>query len=151
MAKQRDHRASTRKIIDNKFHSTEIDTRPVTFELEAGYAGNLSEEDKIHFNLLFDEIHALVEDSEYKIFNKVDENNKVKKLNKIQINTVYNFIGGELPDYAKIDIFSVLSEYFDIEYVKFFNSLSNLFKEQLIMELDGNSNVLERKNVRKLF
>ena len=51
----------------------------------------------------------------------------------------------------EIDLFSVLSDYFDVFPNKFYNSLSNKFKDELIKELDDKYNILEKRKIRKLF
>ena len=147
------NKKSILKIIDNTYHSTEIDTRPQKFAIDQTFMENKSEEEKIHFNLLFEKIHEIILASEkFSQFNKIQEKTgKIRKLNKIEVNEVYSFVINRLPDYERMDIFSVLSEYFDIDYVRCFNTLSNLFKEQLISELDKQSSVLEKRRIRKLF
>jgi hypothetical protein len=54
-------------------------------------------------------------------------------------------------DYSRVDIFGVLSDYFDVFPNKFYNSLSNKFKDELITELDDKYDILKKKKINKLF
>ena len=102
--------------------------------------------------LLYEEIDSLIKNSEYAQLNVLDEYNKVKKLNKLQINRVYTFIIVNInTTHRKMDVFSILSDYFDIYPYKFYSSLSNKYKNELIMELDKSTNILEKRKIRKLF
>ena len=73
-----------------------------------------------------------------KIFNnnyKPDSEGSFKKLNKLQINEVYSFTAMQLPNFSRIKMFSILQEYFDVNSNKFYDSLSNTFKKELVEEL----------------
>jgi hypothetical protein len=75
-----------------------------------------------------------------------------KKLKKIDINEVYEFIVGELvKKYSLIELFSETCEYFNVHPTKFYSSLGNKFKEDLIQELDIRTNILKRKKINRLF
>jgi hypothetical protein len=77
---------------------------------------------------------------------------KMQKLNKVQINQVYSYVVNNLDaSIRKIEIFSVMSDYFDIYPNKFYSSLSNKYKNDLILELDASLNILKKKKIRKLF
>ena len=97
-------------------------------------------------------VDVLIKKSEFKNLSKVTSAGVIKKLNKVQINQVFFFIiskiGGE---YSRIDLFGALSDYFDVFPNKFYSSLSNKFKDDLIMELDDKYAILKKKNIRKLF
>ena len=56
-----------------------------------------------------------------------------------------------LKKYSRIDMFSELCNYFNIPSNKFYNSLSNVYKEDLIIELDKKTGILSKKNIKKLF
>ena len=97
-------------------------------------------------------IHELIEGSRFSKFNKVDDLGRCTKLKKADINEVYGFIVDEMVDkYSRIDLFSELCVYFDIKADKFYSSLSNVYKEDLIQELDIRTGILDRKNIKKLF
>lgn len=141
------------KIFDNKFEEQEFDGSNISFNIDPAYGQSGDPEMEIHFDMIFDEIHNIVINSELKVFNEIDEKTGVaKKLNKVHINQVYGYVINNMEtQYRKIDLFSVLSEYFDILPTKFYNSLSNSFKDELMMELDKSTNILSRKKITKLF
>ena len=112
----------------------------------------LDEEEKIHYEMIARTIHELITVSRFKIFNEVDELGKCNKLRKTDINEVYGYIIGYMQSkWIRIDIFSEMCIYFDIRPVKFYSSLSNVYKEDLIQELDRKTGILEKKNIKKLF
>jgi hypothetical protein len=141
------------KIFDNNFDSPEFEVLSnFTFDLDPVYKDNRSEEEKIHVEMLSRDIHDLVEVSRFNVFNKVDEQGKTSKLKKVDINEVYGYIIDEISkSYTLIDIFSEMCVYFDINPSKFYNSLSNAYKEELVSELDKKTNILDKKNIKKLF
>lgn len=141
------------KIFDNTFEETEfeLDTS-ISFEISPMVADNRSEEEKIENALIANEIHSLIESSRFKKFNEIDEFQQTIKLKKLDINEVYEFISDELRDsHSMVDVFSELCDYFNLNPTKFYQSLGNKFKEELIEELDERTNVLKKKNINRLF
>jgi len=143
----------TDKIFDNNFESPDFEMIPnFSFEVDPNYKDNTPEEDKIQYALIAKEIHELITSSRFKEFNVIDEHGRNVKLKKLDINNVYGYIVGEMIDTnTRIDLFSELCVYFDINPTKFYSSLSNNYKEDLIQELDSKTGVLGRKNISKLF
>jgi dGTP triphosphohydrolase len=140
------------KIFDNKFLESDYDGQRVNFAVDQSFHSYEEVEDKFHYKQLFDRIHNLVQESEFKAFNVMNDEKKMQKLNKMQINQVYSYIVNNVdPSVRKIDIFSVISDYFDIYPNKFYSSLSNKYKNELILELDAALNILKKKKIRKLF
>jgi len=141
------------KIFDNTFEESEFELNSnVSFNLSPRVADNRDEEDKIMQLSLQTAIHDLIEASRFKEFNKLDEFADSRKLKKADINEVYDYIEGELSrEYSIIDIFSELSDYFNINPNKFYSSLANGFKEELIKALDFKTGILKSKNINKLF
>ena len=141
------------KIFNNNFDSPDFELNgPASFELDSSFKDTLDEEDKIHFEMIARTIHSLIQKSRFRVFNEVDDLGKCNKLKKSDINEVYGFIIDEMvAKYSRIDLFSELCVYFDIKADKFYSSLSNVYKEDLIQELDIRTGVLERKNIKKLF
>jgi hypothetical protein len=141
------------KIFDNNFDSHEFEILPnFSFEVDPGWSDSRSEEDKIHYDAISNEIHQLVIYSKFKIFNEIDEHGRSLKLKKIDINDIYGYLIEDLKKkYTRIDLFSEISRYFNIEPGKFYASLSNAYKEELIEELDNRTGILSRKNIKKLF
>lgn len=141
------------KIFDNSFDSPEFEyLSNFTFDLDPSHKDLRSEEEKIQVEMISRDIHELIEVSRFKVFNDVDEQGKTAKLKKVDINEVYGYIIDEIAkNYTLIDIFSEMCVYFDINPSKFYNSLSNAYKEELVAELDKKTNILDKKNIKKLF
>ena len=141
------------KIFDNNFDSPDFEIIPnFSFNLDPSWTDSKSEEEKIHYQLISTTIHELVMDSRFKKFNEIDEHGRNAKLKKVEINDVYGYVVGEMvKNYSRIDIFSEMCTYFEINPTKFYNSLSNVYKEDLIEELDRKTGILDRKNINKLF
>ena len=141
------------KIFDNNFDSPDFEINSnMSFELDSSFKDTLDEDIKIHYDMIANKIHKLIELSRFKQFNDVDDLGRCKKLKKSDINDVYGYIVDEMKaKFRRIDIFSEMCVYFDIKPDKFYSSLSNVYKEDLIQELDLRTGVLERKNINKLF
>lgn len=141
------------KIFDNNFDSPDFEINSnMSFELDSSFKDTLDEDIKIHYDMIANKIHKLIELSRFKQFNDVDDLGRCKKLKKSDINDVYGYIVDEMKaKFSRIDIFSEMCVYFDIKPDKFYSSLSNVYKEDLIQELDLRTGVLERKNINKLF
>lgn len=140
------------KIFNNTFGEQDLSQEKINFSLSPSYGDNMDPDDKIHYDLLFTKVDQLMKDSEYEQLNKVTEEGVIKKLNKVQINKVFSYVIEHLGDsYTRVDLFSVISDYFDVFPNKFYNSLSNKYKDELINELDRKYNILEKRKIRKLF
>jgi hypothetical protein len=140
------------KIFDNTYGDIEHETYArVSFTVDSGFHSYDNPEEKLHDRLLFQQVHDLVEKSKFSVFNLIDENLKHRKLNKLEMNEVFGYVASNLLNIRRIDIFSHLTDYFDIAPAKFYSSLSNKYKNELITELDKATNILEKKKIRKLF
>jgi hypothetical protein len=140
------------KIFNNSFDTPEFELGNISFDLDPSLREELDEEEKIHYEMIARKIHELITVSRFKIFNEVDELGKCNKLRKTDINEVYGYIVDEMQaKFSRIDIFSEMCVYFDIRPVKFYSSLSNVYKEDLIQELDRKTGILEKKNIKRLF
>ena len=141
------------KIFDNKFEEQEHEFDPtMSFEVAPAFTDNRDEEDKIEEDIIMNKVHELVSNSKFKKFNALDEFNQTTKLKKIDINDVYDFMNDSLcRKHSMITVFSVLCDYFNINPTKFYSSLGNKFKEDLITELDKSTGVLGKRNINRLF
>ena len=141
------------KIFDNKFEEQEHEFDPnMSFEVAPAFTDNRDEEDKIEEDIIMDRVHELVSNSKFKKFNVLDEFNQTTKLKKIDINDIYDFMNESLcRKHSMITVFSVLCDYFNINPTKFYSSLGNKFKEDLITELDKSTGVLGKRNINRLF
>jgi len=141
------------KIFDNTFEEIEFEfDSSLKFGVAPSFSDHRSEEDKIEANLISNRIHDLILKSRFKQFNDIDEFQQSSKLKKIDINEIYEYISDEMRSkHSLIDIFSELTDYFNINPTRFYQSLGNKFKEELIEELDERTNILKRKNINRLF
>lgn len=141
------------KIFDNTFEETEFELDAgMSFELSPRVVDNRTEEEKIETSLIASKVHELVTNSRFKKFNEIDEFQQTVKLRKTDINEVYDYISEETRNnHSLVDVFSELCDYFNVNPTKFYQSLSNKFKEELIEELDKRTGVLKRKNINRLF
>lgn len=144
--------AANDKIFNNSFDAPDFELTEITFDLDPNFKDNRDEEIKIHFDMIATKIHNLIEGSRFKSFNNVDDLGRCNKLKKSDINDVYGYISDEMAaKFSRIDLFSELCVYFDINPTKFYSSLSNVYKEDLIQELDKKTGILGKKNINKLF
>ena len=141
------------KIFDNTFEDGEFEMdATLKFEVAPSYLDNRDEEDKIESAIIRDTIHELILASRFKQFNVIDEFQQTVKLKKLEINEVYEYISDEMKSsHSIIEIYSELCDYFNINPTKFYASLGNKFKEELIDALDKKTNILKKKNINKLF
>ena len=71
------------KIFDNNFESPDFEMLPnFSFEVEPSWKDNRPEEDKIHYALIANEIHELITNSRFKVFNEIDDHGRNTKLEK---------------------------------------------------------------------
>jgi hypothetical protein len=140
------------KIFNNSFDTPEFELGTISFELDPSVRNDQDEEDRIHYDMIARLIHELILKSRFKVFNDIDAQGKCNKLKKNDVNDVYGYIIDEIgSNWSKIDLFSEMCIYFDIKPAKFYSSLSNVYKEDLIQELDAKTGILEKKNIKKLF
>jgi hypothetical protein len=141
------------KIFDNKYEEHEVDNSQMNFTIVSDYGANLDPEGDVHASLLFDEINEIITTSKFDKYNTLKDNGSAVKLNKIQINEVYTYVISKVSrGYRRIEIWATLAEYFDIYTNKFYTSLSNKYKNELIEELDKVYQILgSSKGIKKMF
>ena len=139
------------KIFDNKFDEIEQSSTPINFEIHSSYSSERDIDENLHNEMLFTIIEDLLINSKFKEYTVFDANKEDGKISKPVINEVYSFVTSKISGYSNIEVFSMLSDYLDIAPTKFYNSLNNKAKDDLILELDKKTNVLERKGIKKLF
>ena len=140
------------KIFNNTYGEQDLSGQKISFTVSSSWLDNMDPDDKMHYDALFEVVDNLIKGSEFEHLNEATPDGVIKKLNKVQINKVFFYIIENVgTSYTRIDLFSVLSDYFDVFPNKFYNSLSNKFKDELISELDSKYNILEKKKIRKLF
>ena len=124
------------KIFDNNHGNYEYTGGKIDFNLDASVSTDNIHDDVVDLKIIYREIDVLVKNSKFNEYNIPDEKGSFKKLNKVDINEVYSFITSKL-EHPKIETFSTISDYFDINFNKFYESLSNKFKEELLTELES--------------
>lgn len=140
------------KIFNNTYGDFDSSTSETSFKIEAGYDDTADPDDQIHYNIMMRRLDELIKGSEFKGLNEVTVDGISQKLSKIQINQVFYFVVKNMgQEYSRTEIFGILSDYFDVFPNKFYSSLSNKYKDDLISELDKKYNILEKRNIRKLF
>ena len=140
------------KIFNNTYGEQDLSQNKINFTVAPSWLDGLDPDDKMHYDSLFERVDSLIKGSEFEHLNEATPEGVIKKLNKVQINKVFFYIIEKTgSSYTRIDLFSVLSDYFDVFPNKFYNSLSNKFKDELINELDAKYNILEKRKIRKLF
>jgi hypothetical protein len=122
------------KIFENTYEETEMDSRDISFTVDPSIKQK-SYDMTIDEELIFDKFDKIVKETKFEVFTLMDGDLKFKKLNKRDINEIYSFATTELKGEPNIEIFSVICSYFDISPEKFYESLSNSFKTELIMDL----------------
>lgn len=124
------------KIFDNNHGNYESSGEKVNFNLDSSLQTNESHDDIVDTEIIYEDIDKLIKESKFNAYNIPDEKGNFKKLNKVDINEVYSFVTENLK-HPKIETFSTISDYFDINFNKFYESLSNKFKEELLQELES--------------
>jgi len=125
------------KIFQNTYDETEVDTSDISFKVDPAHQPKSYEYTLDEKMILIKVEELLSNETRYDKFRKPDEEGNYKKMNKSDINDVYSYVITGLSTEPKIEIFSILSSIFDINADKFYESLSNSFKTQLITELKG--------------
>ena len=136
------------KIFDNDFEQTELDTSEKTFVIDSNFTEKTLDE-KIDENMFYVIIYDILDnDPNINRFNKMDDTGGFPKINKSDINEIYRYVTKIQPKIPKIEIFSIVTGIYDINPEKFYDSLSNTFKTELINELKDRGYL---KNIKSLF
>lgn len=135
------------KIFQNTYDETEIDTSDINFNIDPSIQAK-SYEYTLDEKLILVKVEELIEsEKRFEKFQVPDENGNFKKMNKSDINDVYSYVTSNLPKEPRIEIFSIISSIFDINSDKFYESLSNSFKTELITELKGRGYLKKRNTL----
>lgn len=142
------------KIFNNNYGNVEFETGDIKFELDPAVYNEVYQDlnDELDMKMMYEALDEVIEGSEYEKYNMPDENGEIPKLSKEQINKVFLYVVGKLKrKYTTVDLFVIVSEYFDILPTKFYGALSNQTKNELIDELDKRYNIFNKKKYKKLF
>ena len=123
------------KIFDNNFESTESEKTSTNFTLDISKRQKPIDE-MVDTQIVFDKVKDYIENGEeFKKFHTRDQDGALPKINKSNINEIYANVITKFDKFPKIEIFDSLTEFFDVSPEKFYESLSNTFKTELIIEL----------------
>jgi hypothetical protein len=136
------------KIFDNDFEQTELDTSEKKFSLDSNFAEKTLD-DKIDESMFNGIIVEFIQ-SNYRLstLNTRKEDGTFPKINKSEINEIYRSVTEAMSYIPKIEVFSIVTSIYDISPEKFYESLSNTFKTELITELKSRGYL---KNLKSLF
>ena len=125
------------KIFDNDFEQTELDTSEKKFSIDSNFAEKTLD-DKIDETMFNRSIESFIKNN-YRLstLNTLKDDGTFPKINKSEINEIYRSVTEGLPFIPKIEVFSIVTTIYDISPEKFYESLSNTFKTDLITELKG--------------
>jgi len=132
------------KIFNNNYESTAYQGPDTNFQLSSSYNKGKDFIDALEYDMSYEIIMDVLEKSPFDKYNKPDAEGNYKKLNKMQINEVYSYVAMRLPDFPRVQMFSIVQDHFDINSNKFYDSLSNTFKKELIEELRDSGNIREK-------
>lgn len=135
------------KIFDNDFGQTELDTREKSFQIDPNISGR-DLEDKMDELFFYEDVKKLLlENSNYSRFNEPLLDGSYIKINKSDINDMYSLVLDKIPGIKNIEAFSIITTVYDISPEKFYESLSNTFKTDLITELKKRGYLKNRKSL----
>jgi predicted house-cleaning noncanonical NTP pyrophosphatase (MazG superfamily) len=135
------------KIFQNKYDETELDSGDFNFAIDPSFQEK-SYENTIDEVLIRTKIEELIATTnQFERFQFPDDKGNFKKMSKSDINEIYSFVTSNLSKEPKIEIYSILCSIFDINSEKFYESLSNTFKTELINSLKGRGYLKNRKSL----
>lgn len=135
------------KIFDNDFENTELDTTE-KFSIDANFVEKTFDE-KIDESMFYADVTEFIKsNNRLNTLNSSLPTGGFPKINKSEINEIYRCITEKLTHVPKIEVFSIVTSIYDISPDKFYESLSNTFKTELITELKRRGYL---KNHKSLF
>ena len=135
------------KIFDNDFENTELDTSE-KFSIDSNFVEKTFDE-KIDESMFYTDVTEFIKSNHrLNTLNSALPTGGFPKINKSEINEIYRCITEKLIHVPKIEIFSIVTSIYDISPDKFYESLSNTFKTELITELKRRGYL---KNHKSLF
>ena len=135
------------KIFDNDFENTELDTTE-KFAIDSNFVEKTFDE-KIDESMFYADVTEFIKSNHrLNTLNSALPTGGFPKINKSEINEIYRCITEKLTHVPKIEVFSIVTSIYDISPDKFYESLSNTFKTELITELKRRGYL---KNHKSLF
>lgn len=135
------------KIFDNDYEHTEADTSEKNLSIDSNFVEKTLDE-KIDETMFETHISHLIDTHpRLKQLNTITESGAFPKINKSEINEIYKIVTTSLPQVPKIEIFSIVTMIYDLSPDKFYESLSNTFKTDLIDELKSRGYLLKNNTL----
>lgn len=135
------------KIFDNEYEHTETSTSEKTLTVDSNFLEKTLDE-KIDEDMIHKLVLNLI-DSNKRLteLNTMTEAGTFPKINKSEINEIYRIVTTSLPKVPRIEIFSIVTTIYDLSPDKFYESLSNTFKTDLIEELKSRGYLQKNKTL----
>ena len=127
--------AKTDKIFFNSFYESDSDGSQMTFNVD-DYHKVDSYDNKIDEEKIYEKVSEYFETDEWlKQFILLNKSGEFPKISKVELNEIYNYFREKFDKTHLIEVFSVLIDILDLNQSKFYESLSNTFKDELIQQL----------------
>lgn len=128
------------------------DYRDIKFELDPNFKGSKTEEEKISDIMLEDEMMFHFDNYDKECYDKVFLDIEKGTINLQYFNHFYQYVRYKMKsDYTSVEIFSNFLDILGINYTKGYNALGIKFKEELIIALDLDTQILKKLNINRLF
>ena len=138
------------KIFNNNYHDPEFNEESINFKVDNNFFHTNNQLDEAMDKHLEEKIHYAIEDSQWAFLNEIDGNGQFPVPTKEQMNYVFDHIIKNVDDEDIIDLYSATAEYFGINSKRFYNALSNYYKDLLVTSLKKNTYYLKNK-IKRLF
>lgn len=126
---------NTDKIFFNTFYESESDGSQMNFNVDDFHKVD-SYDNEIDEEQIYDKVMEYFESEEnLKKYITSNEAGEFPKISKLELNEIYSFFKEKFNENYLIELFSVLIEILDLNQSKFYESLSNTFKDELIEQL----------------
>lgn len=126
----------------------------VDFEIESTMSFNPSNqyfdlrdaEDKLHSQWLSDDLHNVISNSRFKIYNEHEDGRLKYRLDRDAMNCIFSYVCRELnKKYSTVEIFSELCEYFTISPKTWYTNLSIAFQDDILYCLNAKTKFLDKR------
>lgn len=125
----------TDKIFFNSFYESDSDGSQITFNVDDFHKVD-SYDNKIDEEKVYERMMSHFESEEWlKKYITLGESGEFPKISKIELNEIYNYFREKFDKINLIEIFSSLIDILDLNQSKFYESLSNTYKDELIQQL----------------
>lgn len=135
------------KIFDNEYEHTEVESSEKSLSIDSNFVEKTLDE-KIDETMFQKYVAGLIDTHpRLKQLNTITEAGTFPKINKSEINEIYKIVTQSLPLVPRIEIFSIVTTIYDLSPDKFYESLSNTFKTDLIDELKSRGYLMKNNTL----